>query len=621
MANKPPNDLEKQKSIIVKDGCYYYQVGQKLTLISNFTMKVLFFIQNNANPIRVVELTNNQGATIQFDMPADAMRNADTFCKTLEGKGNYLFNGGKPALSALKVDLFKDEKTAIDLMYLGYQKRYNVYAFCNGMFDHYGKFHIPDTNGIATIGEKQFYLPLSNDNASLDDETEFQPQKLFAHKPGYIKFEDWAEVFIDVYGVKGFIGICYVLAAANRDIIFELLHCMPHLFLSGKPQSGKSTFRRGLMAFFGNEQKPIQLGMGSTQKALSRKLGQFANALVSAEEYKNDIDPRLIETLKGIYDGEGYERAKRSNDNQTHTTSVLSSLILTGQQLPTRENALFSRCNLLEFAQTEFTPEEVQKFEKLKRIQAGGLTHLTGQLFNHHKLVRENFQKTFSDVDHQLRSRFAGRTIADRIINNYVSIITPFLILQKSGVYDFSFIKLDVMQEIENIIADQVEHLNATTEINQFWYVIKLLIEKNDAMLESTHYIFRKHKTTGKICLGIRFQSVADLYRDYCLKRRLPNILDDRTLSSYLKQDKAFVPGTANGGCHYATVGGDKKSFFYFDMNHLPADMREIIPDSKEFVIYLKFRKTCTPCIPMLISLNEKNKIEEYNWSTKGTKN
>ena len=499
MENKSTDSLEKHKSIIVKDGCYYYQVGQKQTQISNFTMKVLFFIQSNANPIRVVELTNNQGTTIQFDMPAEAMRNSDTFCKTLEAKGNFLFNGGKPALSALKEHLFRDEKTAIDLMYLGYQKRHNVYAFCNGIFDHSGTFRTPDPNGIATVGGKQFYLPLSNNNASMDDETEFQPQKLFAHKPGDVKFEDWAETFIDVYGVKGFIGVCYALAAANRDIIFDLLHCMPHLFLSGKPQSGKSTLRRGLMAFFGDEQKPIQLGMGTTQKALSRKLGQFANALVSAEEYKNDIDPRLIETLKGIYDGEGYERAKRTNDNQTHTTSVLSSLVLTGQQLPTRENALFTRCILLEFGQTEFTQGQVQKFEKLRRIQESSLTHLTGQLFKHHKLIRENFQKTFSEVDLELRSRFKGRTIADRIINNYTSIITPFLILQKAGIYDFSFIKWDVMQEIENIIADQVEHLNATTEINQFWYVIKLLIEKNDALLESTHYIFRKHKTTGKV--------------------------------------------------------------------------------------------------------------------------
>jgi DNA primase len=322
--------------------------------------------------------------------------------------------------------------------------------------------------------------------------------------------------------------------------------------------------------------------MGSTQKALSRKLGQFANALVSAEEYKNDINPLLVETLKGIYDGEGYERAKRSNDNQTHTTSVLSSLILTGQQLPTRENALFSRCNLLEFAQSEFTQEEVQKFEKLRRIQEDGLTHLTGQLFKHYALVRSSFQRTFSEVDHQLRIRFAGRTIADRIVNNYSSILTPCLVLQRAGIFDLSFLKFDTMREIENTIAGQVEHLNATTEINQFWYVLKLLIEKNDAMLEGVHYIFRKDKTTGRTCIGIRFQSVADFYRDYSLKRRQPNILDERSLSAYLKQDKAFVPGNYNGGCHYVNVGGVKKSFFFFDMNNLPGDMHELMPDTKE---------------------------------------
>lgn len=566
---------KKSELIVVKDGCYWYQSSRALNKISNFTMKVIFFIQSNTNPIRVVEIMNDLGVSTQFEMPADAMRNADSFCKNLEGKGNYIFNGTKSALSALKEYLFRDEETALELTYLGYQKRHNVYAFSNGIFDSTGEFHAPNPNGIVEVADKLFYLPLSNRNSSMDDETELQPQKLFMHKAGDVTFEKWAGAFIDVYGVKGIIGVCYLLAANYRDIIFDKLHCMPHLFLSGKPQSGKSTFRRGLMCFFGEEQKPIQLGMGSTQKAMSRKLSQFANALVSGEEYKNDIDNRLVETLKGIYDGEGYERAKKSNDNQTHTTPVLSSLILTGQQLPTRENALFTRCNVLDFAQTEFTQEEVKSFEGLKSIQDKGLTHLTGLLFKYHDLIKAEFNETFSQVESNLRNRFSGRTIADRIINNYAAVITPYLIISNNKVFDFSFIRHDIFEEIEKILHDQLEHLNATTEINQFWEVVKLLIEQNDHMRETDHYIFKRFK--GRIIIGIRFESVADLYRDHCIRRRLPNLLDNRSLSTYLKQDKAFIKGTHNGGCHYSKVLGKNKSFFFFDVDLIAVDMREVM--------------------------------------------
>jgi len=575
METNIPDSIDTRPiTIIEENGFYLYQGRNGLIQISNFKMRVIFFIQSNTYPIRVVEIINEHGLGIQFNMPADAMRNADTFCKTIEGKGNFIFTGSKPSLFALKEFLFKYEKNAIELPYLGYQNKYNFYAFSNGIFENDGIFHTPDNNGIVNLGDKDFYLPLSNKNLSIEDETEYQTQKLFIHQPGESSFEEWASAFIEVYGVKGIIGLCYLLAAIYRDIIFDKLHCMPHLFLSGKPQSGKSTFRRGLMRFFGEEQKPIQCGMGSTQKAFSRKLGQFANALVSGEEYKNDIDQRIVETLKGIYDGEGYERAKKTNDNQTHTTAVLSSLILTGQQLPTRENALFSRVNLVEFSKCEFNQKEVEKFETLKSIQEKGLTHLTGQLFKHHDLVKSLFNSTFAEIDKRLRKSFSNKTIADRIINNYASIITPYLILKNNYIFDFTFIKYDIMEEIENILSEQLEHLNATTEINQFWEVIKLLIDNRDVMRENVHYVFKK--IDGKECLCIRFEAVADLYREYCIKRRLPNFLDTRSLSAYLKQDKAFIRGKYNSGCHYIKVGGQNRSFFSFDLDLITVNMREV---------------------------------------------
>ena len=67
---------------------------------------------------------------------------------------------------------------------------------------------------------------------------------------------------------------------------------------------------------------------------------------------------------------------------------------------------------------------------------------------------------------------------------------------------------------------------------------------------------------------------VADQYREYCLKRKL-ELLDNRTLSSYLKNDKAFVRGNHNGGCHYINVGGQKKSCFCFDISLIGINLIE----------------------------------------------
>jgi hypothetical protein len=40
-----------------------------------------------------------------------------------------------------------------------------------------------------------------------------------------------------------------------------------------------------------------------------------------------------------------------------------------------------------------------------------------------------------------------------------------------------------------------------------------------------------------------------------------------------LKNDKSFLKGPGNGGCHYLNVGGKKKNFLGFDLKSLPIDI------------------------------------------------
>jgi len=138
------------------------------------------------------------------------------------------------------------------------------------------------------------------------------------------------------------------------------------------------------------------------------------------------------------------------------------------------------------------------------------------------------------------------------------------LILQNNKIFDFSFNSFDLIEETVSILNEQLDHLNATTEINQFWQIFKLLMEDDKALRSNTHYQIKVKE--GRSCIFIRFEMVADQYREYCLKRKL-ELLDNRTLSSYLKNDKAFMRGNHNGGCHYITVGGQKKSCFCFEIS------------------------------------------------------
>ena len=125
-----------------------------------------------------------------------------------------------------------------------------------------------------------------------------------------------------------------------------------------------------LMALFGTPQDPLMLGGASTVVGFMRKLGQFSNAITWLDEYKNDIGEKKIESLKNIWDRVGYERGTKDQTNKTQTTPVTSSAIISGQEMPNVEPALFSRTVLCEFRASQRSQQEVNDFNTLRRMVA-----------------------------------------------------------------------------------------------------------------------------------------------------------------------------------------------------------------------------------------------------------
>lgn len=64
---------------------------------------------------------------------------------------------------------------------------------------------------------------------------------------------------------------------------------------------------QSLVSFFIIENKGISL-TNSTMASLGSAVGAVSNALVHLEEYKNMLDPKRIEFLKGLWDGIGRTR-------------------------------------------------------------------------------------------------------------------------------------------------------------------------------------------------------------------------------------------------------------------------------------------------------------------------
>ena len=79
-----------------------------------------------------------------------------------------------------------------------------------------------------------------------------------------------------------------------------------------------------------------------------------ANALAHIDEYKNDLDPKVIEFLKGLWDGTGRSRMNMDLDKKKEVTAVDAGIILSGQEMPTADIALFSRLIFLQFPRSTF---------------------------------------------------------------------------------------------------------------------------------------------------------------------------------------------------------------------------------------------------------------------------
>lgn len=95
------------------------------------------------------------------------------------------------------------------------------------------------------------------------------------------------------------------------------------------------------MALFQNNPEVSNLE-STTYYAMGEKCAEVSNMLVHFDEYKNSLSNKHIDFLKGVYDNAG--RSKRSSDGEhREATRINCGVLITGQEMPTADIALFSR--------------------------------------------------------------------------------------------------------------------------------------------------------------------------------------------------------------------------------------------------------------------------------------
>ena len=505
---------------------YWMRRKSEFEPISNFTIRVLFLIRG-ANPKRIVELTNYKGRKAVMDFAIEDLISVERFKGKVESQGNFLFEGRATDLGRIKNKLFSMERPSMEIAQLG-QQRDKFFAFANGVH-RAGEFLPVDENGMVVVGDEHYYIPVFGATQDEDNE-DLRNYRKFIHRDGAVTFSDWSKQFLDVYGENGKVCIAFALFALFSDIVFEKTKAAPMLFLFGQRGSGKGTMANSLMALYGFPQDPIMLGGASTVVGFMRKLGQFKNAIVWMDEYKNDIDVKKIESLKNIWDRVGYERGVKDATNRTQTTPVTSSAIISGQEIPVVEPALFSRCILLELATMKRGQDEINKFDALRRMEDTGITSCTLEALRCRDAVKEKFMANFSEISAAFRRAFANTDIIDRQVTNYAILVAVIQCVQEQLKLPFDYANLMLL--CEKLAMRQKGMMKQSNEVQQFWEMVDFmlsakLLKHGEAIQVTDDFV--------KVRMGV----VYPLYREAAQRQR-SKVIDRGTLQNYLESSPAY---------------------------------------------------------------------------------
>lgn len=466
--DQPP----KNSGFFIEDNCYctYDKDGEKVCW-SNFIMIPFYDILAPGCRSRLFKIRNYQGEEYLVQFSPKEFGTLPLFREKLTNTGNLVWLAKIDELMKVCQFIFNSSKSATQVLYMGHQRQ-SVYAWGNGIHD-YKKFYPADDFGMVDVpGVGIFYLPSCSPTYK-DNEYEYPFEKQFIHtQMNQISLSDYLTKMISVFGENAKIGFAYVVATLFRDIIFKQTNFFPLLDVFGQKASGKSHFCMALRSFFIAENSPINIESQSFA-ACNTALGQCSNAVVHFDEYKNTISIPKLEMLKGTYDGVG--RGKMNN-GKIELLPIRCGVFLSGQELPTLDIALFTRCVLLVYTNTEFTMAARERFNEFADIRRQGVSHLTNEILECRARVLETFQSSYDLGLHELAEALGDEQVEDRIIKNWLVLLATVRCVE--GQLKLPFTYQELFDLCVPMIIEQGTLSKTTNEVANFWEFVYVCFQE-----------------------------------------------------------------------------------------------------------------------------------------------
>lgn len=525
--------------------------------VSNFIVKPLFHLSSKENPKRLFEIVNKNGQRRILDTETTNLVSLDKFKNIVESQGNFVFSGNAIQYNRLKRKIYDMMQTCYEIDTLGYHND-GFYTFGNGIYTKEKGFIGSDKYGVLEFDKKQYFLPAFSDIYK-DSDMLYDEEKNFIYKESKISFKEWAALFCQVHGKHGQIALCFYIAALFRSHIQKHVK-FPLLNLFGQPSTGKSLLAENMLYMFSKKAKGFNIHSG-TKVGLFNKLMVVKDGLVLFEEYKNSIDHQKVEALKSIYDNLGRERGQKAASKNL-TTPIYSAAVVSGQELPTADVALFTRCITLAFSKTNYSQKEKERASQLQSYR-GTLSGITAQLTTLRPIIEEKFLDNYKKLFSELRNHCASEAVSSRMVENNAILLAVHETLKKE--LEFPFDSLDLFTNCADNLFDQNRQISKENEVSVFWSLIEYLSAAG-LITEGEDYLVKygSPKDPTKLLLYMNFNKTYPLYREKHNSQYGKQGLNKTSLQHYLKSHHTFVESKKA-----VRFGKKNTSAFVFDYNKL----------------------------------------------------
>lgn len=461
---------------------YYTHNGDKSIEVTNFIITPIFHVYAGKDSRHLVLIDNGKRKAV-LDIESKALVSIDLLQSCVVAEGNFVIYGTKPQMLRIASNLLESFPKCIEVKFLGWQTA--------GFFAFVDKIFIPG-HGLVELDEwgvykhnseppVNFLVPAASAAYKELQETgddRYELDRALSYKPSTITFSDWSALMVRVYAEKGTVAIAFVFLTIFRDLVFDIDNSCPHLYGYGERSSGKSKWAESICAVFYHKRAAFNLN-SSTDFAFFGYMQRFANCPANLNEFDEKvIRPEWFQAIKGAFDGEGRQRGVMGSKNRTEIMKIRSTLILVGQYLcGMDDNSIVSRSIIEGFNEKEHTDEDKREYDRLKRIEEHGISHLVTEIVNLRPFFKEHYRNKFNQVLQEWRVNTPpGESGTIRILQNWCHLFTCYQLVSQHLILPVP------AGEFEKYCRDKAmqwsRHIRSNDTLSEFWNTIAFLVDQ-----------------------------------------------------------------------------------------------------------------------------------------------